>query len=88
MSADPVALERRRLEQLPADLAEVAAAAIADLDATPGAAWGVRFLGELFYGVTLAEAEAKVRAFARDAGDDAVDQLAAEGFRAWPISEP
>lgn len=48
---------------------------LADLVATPAAAWRARFLGEFFYGATPAEAEAKAREFARDVGRDAVEQL-------------
>lgn len=83
--ADFRAVERQRLESLPEPFTEAATAALADLDATPAAQWGVQFLGELFYGATLAEAAAKAADFAQDVGQDAVEQLEATGARSWPL---
>ncbi len=81
MTPDPAALERHRLEQL----AERDDSALADLAATPGAIWGVLFLGERFYGASLAEAAHKAATFAREVGEDAVDQLQALGVKSWPL---
>lgn len=58
---------------------------LADLDATPGAAWGVLILGERFYGATLAEAAAKAVEFARDVDQEVVEEIELLGLRAWRI---
>lgn len=86
-AADFPAVERQRLAGLAEPFAEAATAALEDLARTPGAQWGVQVLGETFYGVTLAEAAAKAADFAREVGQDAVDQLDALGGRSWTLPE-
>lgn len=74
----------RLLHSLPPEH-EATGRALLDLGETPGGLFSARFVGEVFYGLTEAEALAKAREFATDCGPDMLRTFEDEGAAVQPL---